>query len=80
MQGADPLVQRAPVIAAADGLDDLDPARRAGQRVLELARIGATEREPIYTVRHRSRGPGEHQLRLDEEFCEFVQPLRANGA
>jgi hypothetical protein len=38
---------------------------------------GATEREPIYTVRHRSRGPGEHQLRLDEEFCEFVQPLRA---
>jgi hypothetical protein len=38
---------------------------------------GATEREPIFTVRHRSRGPGEYQIRLDEEFCEFVQPLRA---
>lgn len=36
---------------------------------------GAIDTEPIYTVRHRSRGPGERQVSLDEEFCEFVQPL-----
>jgi hypothetical protein len=36
---------------------------------------GSTEREPIYTVRHRSRGPGEHLVSLDQEFCEMVQPL-----
>jgi len=35
----------------------------------------ATQREEIYTVRHRSRGPGECQVQPDEEFCEFVQPL-----
>lgn len=54
------------------------PARPLSERV-PTDYTGATEREPIYTVRHRSRGPGEHQLRLDEEFCEFVQPLRAKG-
>ncbi|HXZ86241.1 MAG TPA: hypothetical protein VEI82_12205 [Myxococcota bacterium] len=35
----------------------------------------STQREEIYTVRHRSRGPGEYQVQPDEEFCEFVQPL-----
>jgi hypothetical protein len=54
------------------------PARPLSDRIA-ADYAGATEREPIYTVRHRSRGPGEHQLRLDEEFCEFVQPLRAKG-
>ena len=34
----------------------------------------STEVEPIYTVRHRSRGPGENQVQPDQEFCEFVQP------
>lgn len=36
---------------------------------------GSAEREPIFTVRHRSRGPGELQVKPDEEFCEVVQPL-----
>jgi len=36
---------------------------------------GSAEAEPIYTVRHRSRGPGELQVKPDEEFCEVVQPL-----
>ena len=36
---------------------------------------GSAEAEPIYTVRHRSRGPGELQVKPDEEFCEIVQPL-----
>jgi hypothetical protein len=36
---------------------------------------GATQKEEIYTVRHRSRGPGEFQTQPDEQFCEFVQPL-----
>lgn len=36
---------------------------------------GSAEAEPIYTVRHRSRGPGELQVKPDEEFCETVQPL-----
>src|SRR3954447_12416817 len=35
-EGADPLVEVAPVVTAYDGLDDLDPAVRAGQRLLEL--------------------------------------------
>jgi hypothetical protein len=56
----------------------ITPSRPFSDRVAEDY-VGATEREPIYTVRHRSRGPGEHQIRLDEEFCEFVQPLRAKG-
>jgi hypothetical protein len=30
--------------------------------------------EDIYTVRHRSRGPGEVQVSLDEDFVEFVRP------
>ena len=36
---------------------------------------GSAEAEPIFTVRHRSRGPGEIQVKPDEEFCEVVQPL-----
>ena len=36
---------------------------------------GSAEAEPIYTVRHRSRGPGELQVKPDEEYCEVVQPL-----
>jgi hypothetical protein len=36
---------------------------------------GSAEREPIFTARHRSRGPGEIQVKPDEEFCEVVQPL-----
>jgi hypothetical protein len=39
----------------------------------------STQREEIYTVRHRSRGPGEFQVQPDEEFCEFVQPLIARS-
>ena len=35
-EGADPLVEVAPVVAAYDGLDDLDAAVGAGQRLLEL--------------------------------------------
>ncbi|MFI5316447.1 MAG: hypothetical protein ACHQ6T_12160 [Myxococcota bacterium] len=35
----------------------------------------STQREEIYAVRHRSRGPGEYQTQADEEFCEYVQPL-----
>ncbi len=36
---------------------------------------GSAEAEPIYTVRHSSRGPGELQVSPDVEFCEMVQPL-----
>lgn len=36
---------------------------------------GVTDKDEIYTVRHRSRGPGEHQVQPDQEYCEFVQPL-----
>ena len=53
----------------------ITPSRPLSDRLPD-AYAGADELEPIYTVRHRSRGPGEHQLRLDEEFCEFVQPIR----
>jgi hypothetical protein len=56
----------------------MTPGRPLSDRIVEDY-AGATEREPIYTVRHRSRGPGEQQFRLDEAFCEFVQPLRAKG-
>jgi len=35
----------------------------------------STQREEIYVVRHRSRGPGEYQVQPDEEWCEYVQPL-----
>ena len=35
---------------------------------------GSTDTDPIFTVRHRSRGPGEIQVQPDQEFCEFVQP------
>jgi len=37
----------------------------------------SAQRVEIYTVRRRSRGPGEFQVQADEEFCEFVQPLIA---
>jgi len=37
---------------------------------------GWTETEPIYTARPRSRGPGEHQTSVDQDYVEFVQPLR----
>jgi hypothetical protein len=30
--------------------------------------------EDIFTVRHRSRGPGEVQVSLDEDYVEFVRP------
>jgi hypothetical protein len=36
---------------------------------------GITQREEIYTARHRGRGPGEYQVKLDEDYVEFVQPL-----
>ncbi len=36
---------------------------------------GTAETEPIFTVRHASRGPGEIQVKPIEEFCEVVQPL-----
>ena len=32
--------------------------------------------EQIYTVRHKSLGPGE-KLLVDDDFCEVVQALRA---
>lgn len=35
---------------------------------------GSTELDPIFTVRHRSRGPGEKEVKPDAEWCEFVQP------
>ncbi len=37
---------------------------------------GVTEREPIYTTRPQSRGPGEHEVELPQDWVEFVQPLR----
>jgi hypothetical protein len=37
---------------------------------------GHTEVEEIYTARHRGRGPGEKQVHLDEDWIEFVQPIR----
>ena len=36
---------------------------------------GSAEAEPIFTVRHASRGPGELVVKPVEEFCEVVQPL-----
>jgi hypothetical protein len=41
--------------------------------------VGSAEREPIFTARHRSRGPGELQVRPDEDYCEVVQPLVPRG-
>lgn len=38
---------------------------------------GWTDTEAIYTARPRSRGPGEHQTSVDQDYVEFVQPLRA---
>jgi hypothetical protein len=40
--------------------------------------VGWTKTEPIYTARPRSRGPGEHQTSVDQDYVEFVQPLREN--
>jgi hypothetical protein len=37
---------------------------------------GWTKTEAIYTARPRSRGPGEHQTSVDQDYVEFVQPLR----
>jgi len=39
---------------------------------------GWTKTEAIYTARPRSRGPGEHQTSADQDYVEFVQPLREN--
>lgn len=35
----------------------------------------SAEPEPIFTVRHASRGPGEILVKPVEAFCEVVQPL-----
>ena len=35
---------------------------------------GSTDLDPIFTVRHKSLGPGEKQVQADQDFCEFVQP------
>lgn len=32
--------------------------------------------EEIYSVRHKSLGPGEFQVQPDEDYCEFVQLYR----
>jgi hypothetical protein len=37
---------------------------------------GWTKKEKIFTARPRSRGPGEHQTSVDQDYVEFVQPLR----
>ncbi len=38
---------------------------------------GATQLEPIYTTRAQSRGPGEQEVVLPQDWVEFVQPIRA---
>ncbi len=40
---------------------------------------GTAEREPIFTTRHASRGPGEIEVKPAEDFCETVQPLVPKG-
>ncbi len=38
---------------------------------------GVTQTEPIYTTRQQSRGPGELEVGLPQDWVEFIQPLRA---
>jgi hypothetical protein len=36
--------------------------------------VGWSNLDPIYTARPTQRGPGEHEVKLPEDFVEFVQP------